>query len=138
TLPQAFQNALTSGTSYYIVSLSTDLAGNPEFGPLATDIPGGVGFTVIYDSSMPTALINLPGNVPAINSLPAISGITQDDNPHVPAISKVEIAIQRWSDNKYFTNTTWIAGVQWKDVSVAGGGSSLSPNATSWIYSPAA
>src|SRR5439155_19301162 len=45
TLPANLQAALVSGTTYFIVSRSTDIAGNVEFGPTAGAIPGGVGIS---------------------------------------------------------------------------------------------
>ena len=102
TLPGPFSGALISGTSYYIVSLSTDVAGNSEFGPLAADIPGGDGVIVTYNVVAPTATITLPyTGLAGIESLPAISGTTTD----LVAISTVQVAIQN------LTSGLWMNGI---------------------------
>ena len=61
TLPVGLQGALISGTSYYVVTRSSDIVGNIEFGASAGNIPSGVGTVVTYDTAPPTAVITLLG-----------------------------------------------------------------------------
>src|SRR5207302_8072099 len=63
--PAGLGAALPSGTSYYVVSRSSDNAANFEFGPLAANIPAGVGIAFTYNTVAPTATITLP-----LNNLP--------------------------------------------------------------------
>ena len=75
TLPAALQGALTSGSTYFIISISTDNAANPEFGSLAVNIPSNAGVTVVYDTVAPTAVINVP-------VLASTSGVISLSSPH--------------------------------------------------------
>ncbi|MCX5784357.1 MAG: hypothetical protein NTX59_01580 [Elusimicrobia bacterium] len=128
-------NAAWELNNKYTVQLfSVDKAGN-----LGTAAP--VDFT--FDTSSPTARIVIPydANKSGIRYLPAISGTAADASDQ-QLNQKVQIAIR-----KYATTPTWFNGADfntltqtdpnWIDITT-GGGSFLSPNATSWIYSPAA
>ena len=97
-LPQAFQNALVSGTSYYIVARSTDVAGNTEFGPAAGNIPGSVGTIVTYNVTAPTATIVVPSTATAgIEVLNTTSGTVTGK----VTVSSVAIAIQDQFDGSW-------------------------------------
>src|SRR5581483_1924186 len=90
----SISNALQSGTSYYIVSLSTDIASNAEFGALAANIPSGVGVTITYDTATPTTVITTPNYsalpaAKALESIGAISGTASGDT----GIQRVDIAL---------------------------------------------
>ena len=104
TLPGPFSSQLISGTSYYIVSLSTDVAGNSEFGSLATDILANSGVIVTYNVVAPTATITLPyTGLAGIESLPAISGTTTG----LVAISTVQIAIQNLTSGLWMNSVNF-------------------------------
>ena len=84
-----FQSKLTSGATYFIISRSTDLAGNVEFSTSA--VPGGAGVNVTYNIVAPTATITQPlstlkGVRPPIST---ISGTSSD----LIKVSSVSIAI---------------------------------------------
>ena len=127
-LPVVLQNALTSSKQYLIVSRSTDIAGNAEFGAAAANIPVGTGITVTYDTAAPTATIVMPlNNLPGINSLLVASGTATDD----VGVSTVKIAIQKQS------NGFWYGGSSFNQSSADFlAVTTLSPNATYWTYSP--
>ena len=104
TLPGAFSSQLVSGTSYYIVSLSTDVAGNAEFGPLAANIPAGTGVIATYSIVAPTATITLPHTgLAGIESLPTLSGTSSG----LVAVSTVQVALQN------LTNGLWMNSVNY-------------------------
>jgi len=101
---------LTSGASYYIVSRSTDKAGNAEFGPQASDIPTGVGVIVAYDTAPPTAVFNVPAysllsSTKAFNMMPTVWGTASGDL----GVSKVMIAVQKLGSTSY-----WFDGVDFE------------------------
>ena len=85
---------------------------------------------------MPISSITLPSVTTPIRSLPVIAGIAADAFPN--GNKKVYVSLQRMSDSKYYVvaSSAWLAGQTWNDVSTAGGSSSLSPNATSWVFAP--
>ena len=110
TLPAALQNALTSGSTYFIISRSTDNAANAEFGTLAANIPAGTGITVVYDTAPPTAVITLPvlASTSGIVSFPTMSGTASGD----VALSNVQIGIQNTGSGLWLDNTTNISVAQ--------------------------
>ena len=136
TLPTgagSIKNALTSSTSYYIVSLSTDIAGNTEFGALASNIPVGVGTTVTYDTA-PTAVITLPvlASTSGVISLSLSSGTASGD----VGVSNVQFAVQNmisgfWMASDYSFTIGPQSNPNFIPVT------SLSGNATSWAFAPA-
>src|ERR1019366_9314376 len=110
SVPVALQNALVSGTTYFIVSRSTDNAANTEFGATAGAIPGGVGITIIYDTATPTAVFTVPnyGALPAakaFNTIGTVSGTASAD----VGVQSVQVAILKlgapslWFDGTNFT-----------------------------------
>src|SRR5262249_18953533 len=62
SVPANVQSALVTGQSYRFVSRATDQSGNPELGPLATDIPATVGVTLLFDNLNVTSTITYPTN----------------------------------------------------------------------------
>src|SRR6185437_1448383 len=133
TLPTgagSFTSALVSGTSYYIVSLSTDAAGNSEFGALAADIPAGVGVTITYDIVAPTATITLP-NYPALPGAKAIEGLSTISGTAAgdTGVSSVQVAIlKNGASPLWFDGTGFFKNQAQPYFLSAGGGSS-------WSYS---
>ena len=108
-VPVALQNALVSGSTYFIVSRSTDNAGNSEFGPLNGNIPGGVGVTIFYDTAPPTSVFTVPAYSALaqkyFNALPSVSGTASGDT----GIQSVQFAVVKlgapslWFDGTAFT-----------------------------------
>ena len=107
----------------------TDKAGHQ------TDLAGNA-VTFTYETMTPTTTIVMP-SATKINYLPTLSGTAADF--YADGLQKIYVSIQRMKDNKYFNGTfsAWLNGQTWNDVSLAGGTSSLSTNATSWVYAPA-
>ena len=110
TVPAPLQNGLVSGATYFIVTRSTDNAGNAEFGPLTGNIPTGIGVTIVYDTAAPTALYAVPAylSLPvakAFNQLPSVNGTATGD----VGIQSVKFAVQQigspslWFDGTNFT-----------------------------------
>ena len=130
TLPAGLQNALVSGTSYYVVSRSTDNAGNTEFGLLAGNIPGGTGFTVAYDTAPPTAVITLPvlASTSGVTTFTSLAGTASGDL----GVSNVKVALQNLDSGLWMDNTTNFGNGSITFLPVT----YLSPSATSWAYTP--
>ena len=85
TLPPAFQNALVSGASYYIVLALDGCRGQygiPAFPASPVILPAGVGVVVTYNVVPPTATISIPlNNLAGITGLSVISGTTTGKVP---------------------------------------------------------
>src|SRR5207302_4953063 len=129
--PAGLGAALTSGTSYYVVSRSSDNAANFEFGALAVNIPAGVGITFTYIAIAPTATItlplnNLPGITPPLNTIAGTANVTV-------GLSNVLIAVQsqingQWMNSSNFGFTIAQSTPNFIPVTT------LSPNATYWTF----
>ncbi len=94
-LPFGFTNSLVTGTTYFIVSRSTDNAGNTEFGA----IPPGVGVTVLYDSAPATSVITLPVNAISYNHLTTITGTANDA---VSGLANVQVTFKNVNTNQFY------------------------------------
>ena len=121
TLPVGLQNALISGTSYYVVSRSSDIVGNIEFGPLSGNIPLGTGTTVIYDTAPPSAVITLPnyGALTAAKAIESIGNVTGTASGDV-GVSTVAVAILKigspssfWYNGSNAFNQPTAGGIYW-------------------------
>ena len=91
-------SGLPSGTnllsgSYFLAARAYDAANN---GTSATS-------NFILDSVAPTVAIAAPGRDAVIAALPSISGTASDNT----GISRVDLFLQRRSDNKFWNGTTW-------------------------------
>ena len=129
TLPGALQSALNSGFQYFIISRSTDIAANPEFGTLAANIPSGAGITVTYDTAPPTAVITMPvlASTSGVISLSITSGTASGD----VSISNIQVAIQNmgtgiWMDSAF----TFTVGPQSNPNFIA----VTSSNTSTWAF----
>ena len=74
SVPGGFQNALVTGNSYRFVSRAIDNAGNPEFGPLNSNVPASVGLTILYDSATVISSISYPMNGGFYQGINSLSG----------------------------------------------------------------
>ena len=115
--PAALQGALTSGSTYFIISLSTDIAANPEFGSLAANIPANAGVTVVYDTVAPTAVIN----VPVLASTSGVISLSITSGGHrlrrCRSISNIQVAVENLVNGLWMDNSFWIlrrTGIQSK------------------------
>lgn len=116
---------LTSGV-YTLQVVAFDRASNKSNAPI---------INITVDPIAPTILtITNPANSATVSSLPIVQG-TVADNPGGSGIRLVELFIQRLSDRKYWTGTTWsltstvltttISGRNWKRNSGLPSGANL-------------
>ncbi len=88
--------SLVSGNTYFIKVRATDSAGN-------TEVPGsGNAFT--YDVVNPFSSVTSPADGSFFKTLGTISGIASD----AFGVSKVELMIQRNTDNHYWNGSSWV------------------------------
>ncbi|MEA3432715.1 MAG: hypothetical protein U9R01_08665, partial [candidate division WOR-3 bacterium] len=110
--------------SYEVRVKITDKAGNIKTKPSPY-------FQFTIDISTPVAEILIP-STETVRSLGAISGTTYDNGKN----KTVEIAIKKEETGFWYSGTSFELGtINW--INIDGGNGFLSPDATSWIYSPA-
>ncbi|WP_455391618.1 Kelch repeat-containing protein [[Eubacterium] cellulosolvens] len=93
----------TSGTKYLVQTRAEDSAGNIE--------QPGTGTRFTYDSDEPMSMVSFPKDNAFLNSANIITGTAQDFGSS--EIASVEITIQRASDNKYWSGTSWTHEKTW-------------------------
>jgi len=97
----------TSGTQYNIRSRAIDNATNIEL--------TGTGYVFNIDMDRPQSKIIAPKSNSWLNKIDTISGNVEDISGS--GIDKVEITIQRVSDNSYWFENGWIKSENWLTVS---------------------
>ncbi len=93
----------SSGGQYKVQSRSTDNATNTELQPPAKQF--------LIDFSDPISKVTIPFNNSLLSSLTAISGTASD--PGNSGIAKIEICLNRSSDDKYWDDSAWVSSKTW-------------------------
>ena len=94
--------------------------------------------TVVVDATPPTSTITFPASAAFYNAAGYTAGCTpgtdevcgtaNDPGTGASGVNKVQVSIQRSSDNKYWDGSAWVAPSTWNDAS----------GTTSWSYGFAA
>ena len=105
-VPGGFQSALVTGNSYRFITRAIDNADNVEFGPLTTDVPAGIGQTVLYDSASAVSNINFPANNGFYTNVSSITG-NADDTLSGSGVSEVDIALID-PNFHYWNGSSWV------------------------------
>ncbi len=122
----------TEGFAYYINSRAQDLVQVP--GPNYE--ASFTTHTYIFDYTAPIAQTIIPGNISWQGALPFISGTANDPTTvagGVPSdVKKVELSIQRLSDNLYWDGSTGFnqPGIIWSTATLT----SIAFSSYSWTY----
>ncbi len=122
TTSWSFTNLPSTWTNmgkYHIKSKASDNAYNDE-------IPSwGVVFYISSQPANVTSSINTPSNKSCLNALTTISGTSTPGFNTIP--TKVEISINRYLTNLYWSGSAWVTSVNWL----------VATGTTSWSYNSA-
>ncbi|MBI5573593.1 MAG: gliding motility-associated C-terminal domain-containing protein [Elusimicrobia bacterium] len=132
--------ALTDNGTYWWRVWSEDI--NDVVGSTSTTLGVGGNARLWFDNTLPVSSVTFPVNGSTTNFLTTISGTASDN----ASINKVELKIQRLSDNNYWTGSawgsaTWLSASQnpgWSTWKYTGLNNTDLTNATSyWVVSRA-